>query len=179
VLKEDARQSVVTIFNWTEGPRVHRLELASLGLDPKAAYEVEEIFGAAVASKSVVGEVSVSQPAHSVRMLRLVNAAVPVELPKITVQPPEGVKAGEAARFAARSAAVPFPPFEFRWSFGDGVEVKGASVEHAYTHAGTYVVELDAVGLDGTRKLAGFDVTVTGSVATVFVPAAKMRSAAK
>jgi hypothetical protein len=59
------------------------------------------------------------------------------------------------------------------------VEVKGASVEHAYTHAGTYVVELDAVGLDGTRKLAGFDVTVTGSVATVFVPAAKMRSAAK
>src|ERR1700744_1575218 len=43
LLKQTSRQSIVTVFNWSEGSRRHTLMRTALGLDPKANYTVSEI----------------------------------------------------------------------------------------------------------------------------------------
>ncbi len=43
-LKEDRRQSILTVFNWTGTSRTHRIELSSLGLAENDNYDVSDVF---------------------------------------------------------------------------------------------------------------------------------------
>src|SRR5580698_4437688 len=45
-LRESSRQSILTVFNWTEHATSHNLPLASLGLSPSGAYTVTSILDA-------------------------------------------------------------------------------------------------------------------------------------
>src|SRR6185437_14650494 len=43
LLKESGRQSILTIFNWTDNSRTHTISLASLGLSGKGPYSITEV----------------------------------------------------------------------------------------------------------------------------------------
>ncbi len=44
LLHEDPRQSILTIFNWTESSRNHTLTRAELGLAEKGSYAFTDVF---------------------------------------------------------------------------------------------------------------------------------------
>ncbi len=56
------------------------------------------------------------------------------------------------------------------WKFGDGVTLEGMSVEHAYTHSGSYTVHAHNIGIGGASSDRTFPVTITGAVNTKFIP---------
>jgi len=175
VLKETSRQSVVTLFNWTDSPRNRTVSLAALGLDPEASYSLSEIFGAETSTRRITRSFTVTQPRHSVRMFRLVNAAVQQPQPNLILDKPIDVKTGQPAHFAAHTNEPPFPPLKYRWSFGDGVTAEGSATMHAYTQPGRYHLQLDTVDSRRSKRLAIFDVIVTGNISTLFTPETKTR----
>lgn len=174
LLKEDRRQSILTIFDWTESPRSHTLGLSDLGLDRGGPYTAVDVFDAKpvpVASNSVV----VSQPAHSVRVLKIVDTAIPATPPAIHVQHPSSAKAGEIVALSASPASQQTSVISYGWDMGDGVRLDGPQVTHAYTRAGSYQVTLTATGPGGLNTIEHFNLSVTGSIPTKFVPAENQR----
>ena len=45
LLKEDKRQSILTVFNWTEGELKRSLRFADLGLKDPQKYRITDVFG--------------------------------------------------------------------------------------------------------------------------------------
>jgi len=175
VLKEDARRSIVTIFNWTDGPLHHTIPIDSLGLSSGSGYSKREIFGSGSGTELMEHAITLTQPAHSVRMFRVINTSVATPRLHIVVDKPIYVKTGEVASFSAHPNLPSSQDMEYCWNFGDGVTLKGAAVRHAYSHQGKYRVRLEALAPQGAKKIKTFDVTASGNVSSVFVPAAKTR----
>lgn len=81
-LQEDARQSMVAVFNWTERPRSHTLELSGLGLSQGHPYEAYDVLDAdtTVAMKGESLKIGPQAP-HSVRLIKIVDTSVPTSAP--------------------------------------------------------------------------------------------------
>jgi alpha-galactosidase len=80
-LQEDARRSMVAIFNWTEGPRSHKVELSDLGLPQGHPYQAYDVLNAD-APVAIGGSLEISaQARHSVRLIKIVDASVPASAP--------------------------------------------------------------------------------------------------
>jgi alpha-galactosidase len=79
-LKEDAPQSMLAVFNFTEGPRSHTLDLSSLGLVPGHSYKAYDVLNAdapvAVGAASL--EIGPQDP-HSVRLIKIVDTSAPAQ----------------------------------------------------------------------------------------------------
>jgi PKD repeat protein len=60
------------------------------------------------------------------------------------------------------------PAISYHWDFGDGTEVSGQKVTHAYTLAGTYSLNLIVKGIEGLSAQKTFSITATGTVSTRF-----------
>jgi alpha-galactosidase len=77
-LKEDSRQSMLAVFNWTEEPRSHAIELSDLGLPQGHSYEGEDALNgnAPVAIQSASVEINGQAP-HSVRLIKIVDPSAP------------------------------------------------------------------------------------------------------
>jgi alpha-galactosidase len=174
-LKESPRQSMLTIFNWTEQERTHTVTLASLRLSGTGSYTVDGVFDKNRVSFSESNPLVVAQPAHSVRIFKIINAALPARVPIVHAQHPSSGKTGETITFSAQLVSSTTPVVSYRWDFGDGVSLTGAQVSHAYTQANTYSVKLTAQGLDGLTTVDSFRLQVTGFISTKFVPAEKQR----
>lgn len=175
LLKESPRQSMLTIFNWTEQERTHTVTLASLRLSGTGSYTVDGVFDKNRVSFSESNPLVVAQPAHSVRIFKIINAAVPARVPIVHAQHPSSGKTGETITFSAQLVSSTTPVVSYRWDFGDGVSLTGAQVSHAYTQANTYSVKLMAQGLDGLTAVDSFRLQVMGFISTKFVPAEKQR----
>ena len=169
-LKESSRQSILTIFNWTEKARSHSVTLASLGLDTSGTYTVAGVLDKKQGSISSTKPLIVSQPPHSVRVLKIVNTAIAARPPVVHVDHPSAAKAGETIAFSAATSNSNDPVLSYQWDFGDGVSLKGPQVTHAYTHEGSYAVKLTAVGLDGLSVVDPSQIQISGAIATRFVP---------
>lgn len=169
LLKESRRQSILTIFNWTKNPRTHSITLASLGLDGKGPYSVYEVLEKSSLTSS--NPIVVTQPSHSVRVLKIIDTSIPAQAPLVRAQHPSSAETGEAVTFSANAAAPGTPAVTYQWDFGDGVQVQGRQVNHAYTHPGNYRVTLRGTGLDGLVGKTQFQLAVNGSISTKFVPA--------
>ncbi|MGH7995083.1 MAG: PKD domain-containing protein [Opitutaceae bacterium] len=165
-LKESDRQSVLTVFNWTNGPRAKTIPLASLGLTAAGPYTVTDVFDGKEVD-SAAGALALEQPADSVRVLKIVDTAVPVAPPKITADCPTAGTAGECAAFSAHSDEAR-PALSFRWDFGDGVWADGSQVTHTWTEPGNYKVRLTAAGLDHSHSERSWTVRVTGHMPVDF-----------
>jgi hypothetical protein len=175
LLKENNRQSILTIFNWTEGELKRAINLASLGLKDSGNYQITEVFGDQSCCSNSSGTINFVQPAHSVRMLKLIDNAVPAAPPAFEVQSPAMGKAGETLTFSGEGSSAEAPVLSYHWVFGDGSAADGIKVDHAFTHAGEYAVHVTATGLDATANSKDVKVKISGNIATRFVPADKKR----
>ena len=175
LLHEDARQSIVTVFNWTESTQKHSLTREQLGLDPRGDYDIPDLFAPTETPQTMGVTINLSQPAHSVRMLKIINKKVPAAAPSIKASMPSTGRAGDTLSFSAETIDDSLPLLRVTWDFGDGVQVEGAKAEHAYTHSGSYIVKTHSVGIAGAATDQTFPVKIVGTVVTKFFPEEKRR----
>lgn len=174
LLKEDARQTLLTVFNWTEAPKEHRLQLTELGLERGDRYRATDVLRGGAVEVSE-GQIALTQPAHSVRMIKLIDSTIDAAAPAFACHGPSEAKGGETLGFHAEGSDAQRPALEFRWSFGDGVNAEGPNVTHAFTQPGSYTVTVEAIGLGGVSERKNLAVKVVGYVPTVYDPALKQR----
>jgi hypothetical protein len=175
LLKETARQSILTVFNWTDEERTRAITLASLGLKEPAKYQIVDVFGDQSCCNISSGAINLVQQAHSVSMLKLIDNSVPAIQPSIEIHLAASAKSGETVTFGAAASLPDAPILTCHWEFGDGTSQDGMKVQHAYTHSGEYDVHVTATGLDGITNSKTTTVSISGNVSTRFVPADKRR----
>ena len=165
-VRESERQGILAVFNWTQLPRSHDVSLSSLQWNP-SAWSAAEIFGAAGVTVTKEG-LHIEQPAHSVRMIKIVDSSsMGTERVEISGQ----AKGLSGARLAFEAEASGDQRLSTcRWDFGDDTSEMGCTVSHTFTHAGTYAVRLRAEMLDGSARTAQKSVEVTGEINTRFNP---------
>lgn len=163
LLKEDRRQAVLTVFNWTEAARSHTFTLADLGLPEGDAYQASDVLSQNNSVELAGGKLTVeSQPAHSVRIIKIIDRSVEAESPTIVADVPSAAEVGLELKFSARANAGSVPAIAYHWDFGDGTTEDGAQVTHAYTEEAVYAVRLRVDGLDGIAAEPAFSVKVSG-----------------
>lgn len=168
-LKESDRQSILTVFNWTEHNTEHSIHLADLGLSAKAQYSIRDVLEQKSFAPPSSGSVYIELPAHSVRVLKIVDDNLSARAPEVAVDCPTTGISGESLAFSARAQGTE-PVLSFHWDFGDGVQLEGSNVSHAWTEPGDYEVHLTAVGLSDSHAEKIFKVHVTGYIPTAFTP---------
>lgn len=164
LLREEPRQSILTVFNWTDQPRSHFLRLADYGLAGGAirAYDVLE-GGRPVPTLNGVVNLARQKP-HSVRVLKLIDESVPAAAPVIRAKVPAKASLTEVFRVSAVSAPEGPPALSYTWDFGDGIMALGSYATHAYTANGDYTIKLTAEGLDGIPATPTIPIKVRGAI---------------
>jgi hypothetical protein len=164
LLREDTRQTMLTVFNWTEHPNSHNFSLSDLGLPPDHRYRVVDIFQPErpIAFDST-GLRLENQLAHSVTLLKILDESVAPQAPSITAKVRATGKIGENLGFAAAAAAGQVPALAYHWDFGDGVIADGAALTHTYTREGSYKAHLRVEGVDGRSFEQDYTVAIKGT----------------
>jgi hypothetical protein len=167
-LKEDNRQSILTVFNWTDKERERSIDLAGAGLAATGDYVVTDILeNQPIAAAS--GPILFRQRPHSVRVLKIIDSHVPAAAPVVIAEHPSTGNAGAALSFAAHDKAGD-PFLSCHWDFGDGVTAEGDQVKHAYTQPGEYKVTVIGAGVGGLSGEAHFPLRISGHLSTTFDP---------
>ncbi len=175
LLKENERQTMLTVFNWTEAQRTRAIDLVGLGLKKPGDYKIVEEFDDQACCSSASNTINLVEKPHSVRMLKLIDNSVPALPPPFEIGSPALAKAGEALAFAAAASSSQAPVLTCHWDFGDGSSLEGMQVQHAFTHAGRYDVQATVRGLDGITNRKTVTVSILGEVPTRFEAVEKMR----
>ena len=168
-LKEDSRQSILTVFNWTDKEREHSIDLTAAGLPASGQYTITNVLDDRKISASAAGVLGFHQPPHSVRVFKIIDSNISAAAPEIATDHPAAGNAGAMLAFAAHSkgdSAV----VSYAWDFGDGVTLEGSDVKHAFTEPGEYNVHVSAIGLDGMNAEDHFQIRISGHMSTIFEP---------
>ncbi len=174
LLKENERQSILTVFNWTDEQRPRAIDLVSLGLKRAREYRiVEELADQGCCSSS--DTINLVEKPHSVRMLKLIDDSVPAQPPPFEIGSAANSRAGEALVFSVAASSSQAPVLRCHWDFGDGSSLDGMQVQHAFTHAGRYEVQATVTGLDAITNRKTVTVSISGDVPTRFEATEKMR----
>jgi alpha-galactosidase len=168
-LKEEDRQSILSVFNWTDKEQDHSIDLTTAGLPAAGKYEVTDVLDHQVLPGPTAGVLVFHQPPHSVRMLKIVDTHIPAVAPLFSTEHPSSAIAGATLGFAAHSRAGN-TALSYHWDFGDGVSQEGTPVHHAYTEPGEYDVHLTATGLSGLTADDHFQLHISGHMPTTFEP---------
>ncbi len=165
LLREDSRQAMLAVFNWTEHPNSHTLSFSDLAFSPGHHYRVVDVFRPEqlLAFDSTGLRIN-NQPAHSVTLLKILDESIAAQPPSITAQVPAKGKVGEDLGFAAAESENSVPALAYHWDFGDGVLSDGATVTHTYTYAGSFRVHLRVEGVDGVSFEENYPVIIGGSM---------------
>jgi hypothetical protein len=175
LLKEDKRQSILTVFNWTDGEVKRSLTLASFGLKDPSEYKISEVFGEQNCCNTSAHAINLIQKPHSVRMYKLIDNALPATPPAFEVHSAPAAKSGESLTFTAVQSSADAPVLTCHWDFGDGTTLDGMEVHHSYTRAGEYVVHAATTGLDASTSSVTLKVSISGVISARFVPANNTR----
>jgi hypothetical protein len=176
LLNESKRQAILTVFNWTEKQTEHNISLArDLGLSWQGHSQVFDVFHAASPTESDSDSIAIELPAHSVKVLKIIDTSVAPAAPSVRVQIPDTAEAGNAVSFSAETDPTGVPVLQYRWDFGDGTSREGAMVAHTYTRAGDFTVQLLANGLDHLPFRKSSSIRITGKINTRFEPSRKER----
>ncbi|MHB8655655.1 MAG: PKD domain-containing protein [Terriglobia bacterium] len=168
-LPEDARQSMLAVFNWTEGSRAHTLNLSNLGLAEGRSYQGYDVLNGNQPVTIENGSIAITgQPPHSVRLIKIVDTSVPAAAPSVSAKVPSTAEVGEAIKLRATSESSAVPALSFHWDFGDGTSAGGPEVSHTYTRAGAFNVKLTVDGVDGVPAEKSFSVEARGTLKTAF-----------
>ncbi len=158
-LRQDARQAMLTLFNWTDRPRRYDLALAGLGLNSVGNTRLVDVFDARNPVGLNSGALSIELPATA---------------PQLRISSPASAVSGVGLDLAAQDVGT-VPVLRYHWDFGDGTSTVGPAVSHTYTHAGEFTMQLTADGLDGVPFTKRWPIQVTGSIDTEFNAPAKSR----
>jgi alpha-galactosidase len=165
LLREDQHQSMLAVFNWTEQPRSHAFTLADLKLSAGHTHKLVDSFAPDQPLEMDRETLRLdSQPAHSVKLIKIIDTSIPAAAPSIVFQVPTQARIGEEIAFSSAASKDGAPALTHRWDFGDGVVADGAILTHAYTAAGNYTVRFTAESLDGKSGEQTFSIAVSGSV---------------
>lgn len=175
LLKESRRQTILAVFNWSDSRQVRTLSLSDLGPGEASNVEITDAFDASDGSNIQSGAIHFIQEPHSVRVLKLINRAVPAVAPDFELRVPASAQAGVTLKFTAETRSDDASPLKCTWDFGDGAGADGLEVSHTYTHEGEYQVQATATGIDGVPARKEMKVSVSGTISTTFVPADKQR----
>jgi hypothetical protein len=168
-LTEYQRLSMLTVFNWTDGARSHTFTLADLRLREGDTYQASDIFDGSKSVELGGGRLTLDgQPAHSVRMIKIIDTSVAAAPPTVTAEVPSSAQTGAVVKFSAAAKAEGVPVITYHWDFGDGTSEDGARVNHAFTEPASYTVRLKVEGVDGVSAEQTFPITVTGEMKTNF-----------
>ena len=167
-LREDQRQAILTVFNWTNAGRSHTLKLADLGLPAGHTLAATDVLNKNETVTLEGGAVRLeNQPPQSVRVIKLIDTSVAAAAPTVTAQVPAAANAGDTITLSALSAqaeAGGVPAVSYHWDFGDGTSADSPKVSHAYTNAGEFTIRLAVDGVDGVPAQKSFSVKVTGNL---------------
>jgi hypothetical protein len=164
-LREDQRQAILTVFNWTNTVRSHTLRLTDLGLPAGHRFAATDVLNQNETVTLGGGAVGLeNQPSQSVRVIKLIDTSVAAAAPTVTAQAPTATIAGETITLSARAEAGGVPAVAYHWDFGDGTSADGPKASHAYTGAGEFTIRLTVDGVDGVPAQKNFSVKVTGNL---------------
>ncbi|MFZ0860983.1 MAG: PKD domain-containing protein [Candidatus Sulfotelmatobacter sp.] len=163
LLSEDSRQSVLAVFNWTEKPGSHQFSFADLKLAAGHNYRFEDIFDSQRHVSASNNSIALEQPAHSVRMIKIIDTAVSAAGPSVSVDAPDHAKVDENVKLTTRVDPNGVPALSYRWDFGDGTTEQGRQVVHCYTKSGNYTVRLTVEGIDGIPAEKQTSISVSGT----------------
>ena len=169
-LKESPRQSILAVFNWTQQATKHVISLASLGLPSGGTYRIADVLRPQRPAPFSAGALALDLAAHSVRVLKIVDAHQPAATPVLAIRCPESSLSGQPVACVATAEGAQ-PVLTYRWSFGDGTCARGASALHTWTEPGTYRIQLEATTLDGAQVARQADIRIGGHLSTTFSPA--------
>jgi alpha-galactosidase len=168
-LREDTRQAMFAVFNWTEQLRSHEFTLAALGLPAGHPFHAFDVMNHDAPVSLNGGTLRLeNQPPHSVRVIKLVDSSIPAAGPNVSASVPGQAHAGHSATFSADADASSDPAVSYHWDFGDGTDGDGSNVTHTYTVNGTFTVRLMVAGVDGLKTHQAFTIIVTGFPNTSF-----------
>jgi hypothetical protein len=167
-LREDQRQAILTVFNWTNTVRSHTLRLADLGLPAGHKFAATDVLNQNETVTLGGGAVRLeNQPPQSVRVIKLIDKSVAAAAPTVTAQVPAAANTGATITLSALSAqaeAGGVPAVAYHWDLGDGTSADSPKVSHAYTSAGEFTIRLTVDGVDGVPAHKNFSVKVTGNL---------------
>jgi hypothetical protein len=164
-LREDPRQSILSVFNWTDQPRSHTFKLSELGLPSNRTFQASDVLNPGEAMKVNEGSVRLDNMApHSVRVIKLIDTATPPAAPAVTAQVPSEAHVSEPVALTAHAQDGGVPALAYHWDFGDGTTADGPRTAHTYTRAADFTVRLTADGLDGVPARQSFTVKVGGTL---------------
>lgn len=168
-LREDARQAMLAVFNWSEQPTSHTFTLADLRLPAAHPFHAYDVLNQDAPVAIEGGTLKIEdQPSRSVRLIKLVDDSIPAGAPEVTAKLTASASTGTAVRLTAAATDSPVPAIFYHWNFGDGTEATGRSLMHTYTAAGNYTVRLTVQGIEGISTEKRFTITVTGHANTTF-----------
>jgi alpha-galactosidase len=164
-LRQSPRQSILTVFNWTDQPRSHLLNLKDLGLPVSSTLVATAVMDSSSTFALEGGAIRLeNQSPQSVVVIKLVDTAIAKAAPSVTARVPSQSKVGETIAFTAQADPDGVPALGYRWDFGDGTVSEGSNVSHCYTRAADFVVRLTVDGPDDAPHEQSFSIGVTGEL---------------
>lgn len=162
-LREDDRQSMLAVFNWTTRPQSHVLRFSEIGLKDGNSYELYDVLNGNQSIDGTASGIHLDDMApHSVKLIKIIDKSIPAAAPSVVAQVPATAKMLDDVGFSAQAAPQSVPALSYHWDFGDDTSANGAVQTHTYTTSGTHKVSLTVEGLDGITATKTFSVAVYG-----------------
>ena len=164
LLRQDRRQTMLAVFNWTDAPRSHSF-LGGISVFPRAPFR--GVGCSRSQQPRCFSEESLElreQSPHSVRLIKVVDTAMPAGSPSLTINAPSSAEVAKPVTASVSCDPDGVPAFSYHWDFGDGTSAEGPQATHTYTMAGTYSIKISAEGADGIPANRTVSIGVTGAV---------------
>ncbi len=172
-LRQSPRQSILTVFNWTDHRRSRSLRLTDLGLPASSTMVATGVLDSNAAFALEGGTIRIdNQLPQSAVVIKLVDSAVAKAAPTVTARIPSQSKVGETINFSAQADPDGVPALHYHWDFGDGTISEGSKVSHCYTRAADFIVRLTVDGPDDAPYEQSFSIGVSGEL----IPTPELRA---
>jgi hypothetical protein len=165
VLHQDARQTMLAVFNWTDVTRSHSFRWSDLQLPAGRHFELSDVLHQDAPMTASQDSLELrDQPPHSVRLIKVADTAVPAEPPSLTINVPSSAEVAKPMTASVSCDPEGVPALTYHWDFGDGTSAEGPQVAHTYARSGTFSIKITAEGVDGVPANKTAPIRVTGVV---------------
>ena len=165
LLRQSPRQSIVTVFNWTDRRRSRSLNFRDLGIQASPTMTATGVLDSNATFTIDGGAIRLdNQSPQSAVVIKLVDTAVAKAAPTVTARVPSQSKVGETIALSAQADPDGVPALSYRWDFGDGTIAEGPKVSHCYTRAADFTVRLTVDGPDDAPYEQSFSIGVSGEL---------------